>query len=128
MNGPLLIGKHGGEVMRKTLLMFLIVLSLCHFVRPAAGKHADFSLRIVNNSSSEINRIHLAWKGTRRWGPNLLVKQVLGRGKDFTAPGLSAGDYDILFVDASGRQCVAAGIPIYRDTSWVVTDEKCPKR
>jgi hypothetical protein len=111
--------------MRKAILIpFLALLALSNFAS-SAGHTGAFNLRILNNSNSEIRQMRLAWSGTGRWGPDVLGKRVLKPRESFDIPGLSAGDYDILFINTGGRGCVAGPIPVYDNMAWDLTERKC---
>lgn len=111
--------------MRKFILIpFLALFALSDFAS-SAGQTRGYNLRILNNTNSEIRQMRLAWSGTGRWGPDVLGKRVLKPSEPFDIPGLSAGDYDILFTNAAGRACVDGPIPVYDNTTWELKDRKC---
>jgi len=111
--------------MRSTILVVSILLiAACPLAR-TSGHNEIYSLRIVNNSNSEIREIHLAWRGTGRWGPDVLGKQVLKPRGSFVLGGVSAGDYEMLFVNTGGRSCVAGPIGVYANATFQLTDGNC---
>ena len=110
--------------MRTSLIIgCAMALALCGLAR--ARPSATHSLRIVNDSNAEIHEIHYAWTHTGRWGPDMLGKQVLKPHAAFVIGNVSAGDYDILFVNTGGHSCVAGPVSVYANVTWVLTDRNC---
>src|SRR5262245_54529592 len=112
--------------MRKNILIPLLVLfALSGFARPAVHTRAGaYSITIVNKTRSEIREVRLAWSGTGRWGPDVLGKQVLRPDESYVIGGVSAGGYDIRFVNADGA-CVCGPIPVYDNLTSELTERRC---
>jgi hypothetical protein len=104
--------------------LFVLVLAVAVFsvgmvARQSSAAQARCTLTIVNESNKDIHRLHLSLKGTGNWGPDLLGRNVLHPG-DRTSQNISAGEYDLLVIDANGNQCVLKNIPVYNDRSWPI--------
>ena len=104
--------------------LFAVVLAVAAFSvgtvpRQSSAAQARCTLTIVNESNKDIHRLHLSLRGTGNWGPDLLGRNVLHPG-DRTSLNISAGEYDLLAIDANGNQCVQKNIPVYNDRSWPI--------
>lgn len=92
----------------------------------SAAKARDFTLTITNASSRAIHRLHMSSTGTGNWGADLLGRNIL---HPVTSPGnsrgflISAGEYDLLFIDANEHQCVLRNFQVYNDKPYSLTDE-----
>ena len=114
--------------MRKISVLALMLVTLT-FVAPAAStSNVTCTLTVVNNLGRDIQRIHLAWSGTERWGPDRLGKDILRAGRSIPLGDIAPGDYDILFIDTQGNQCVVRNLPIYNDRDFKLTDQNCQRK
>jgi len=115
--------------MRKVVLLALMLVTLIFGVAGASTSYGTLTLRVLNHSSKDIQRVHLGWSGTGRWGPDRLGKELLKAGGSISLTDIPPGDYDLLFVDNKENQCVFRNLPIYNNRSWVITNEwlsRCP--
>lgn len=79
--------------------------------RPAAsaatrGPACDGTLRVTNNSTRIISRLHLRDAALTNWGPDLLGQEVLapGRTSNFRAPAPGIYDMRLLWADRQAAE------------------------
>jgi hypothetical protein len=79
--------------------------------RPAAstatrGPACDGTLRVTNNSTRIISRLHLRDAALTNWGPDLLGQEVLppGRASNFRAPAPGIYDMRLLWADRQAAE------------------------
>ena len=78
-------------------------------------------LRIQNDSRFAIERIYMSATNQSQWGPDQLGTNVLRPGTSFTLTSVSAGRYDLRFIDEDGDRCVLRNVSIDGRTSWTLT-------
>jgi hypothetical protein len=81
------------------------------------------TITIINESDLQIERMHMAWRGTERWGTDLLGKNVLKPHTSIPIRDVAPGDYDFVFIDSRQYECFLRNLPIYSDRSWSLTNE-----
>jgi uncharacterized protein (DUF2141 family) len=85
------------------------------------ARTSGYSLAIQNDSRYDIHRIYMSSSRVQSWGPDQLGTRVLRSGATFTINNVSAGEYDLKFVDRDGDSCVLRKIKISKNTSWTLT-------
>ena len=121
------------RILLSVIITVLLILSASINERPSEAREfvssGSHTLTVINNSSVDITRVHVAWSKTKRWGPDLLGKGVFRRGSSFPI-SLAAGEYDLMLIDSRNRSCVLRTIAVYSDKSWPFDDEwlsRCPQ-
>ncbi|WP_431303940.1 hypothetical protein [Sediminicoccus sp. BL-A-41-H5] len=75
---------------------------------PAAtrGPACDGTLRVTNNSSRIVSRLHLRDAALTNWGPDLLARDVLAPGQSSTLRAPTPGVYDmrLLWADSQATE------------------------
>lgn len=113
--------------MRRLALGALLILTACAAEppepRPASaaaprGPACDGSLRVTNNSTRIISRIHLRDAALTNWGPDLLGQEVLAPGgvSNLRAPAPGVYDMRLLWADRQAverrRITICSGTPV----------------
>lgn len=105
---------------------FLLIGASMPGQKSSAAQARSHTLTITNESSRQIHRLHISSSGTANWGADLLGRNILhpgappGNSRSFS---ISAGEIDVLFIDANGHQCVLRNFQVYNDRSYSLTDE-----
>ena len=104
------------------LVLGSVLISVSMVGWQSSAAQARCTLTIENKSSRAIHRLHMSSSGTGNWGGDLLARGILhpGRPKSLT---IGPGEYDFLFIDANGHQCILKNLPAYKDRSWSITDD-----
>jgi hypothetical protein len=121
------------RILLSVIVTMFLILSASINERPSEAREfvssGSHTLTVINNSSVDITRVHVAWSKTGRWGADLLGKGVFRRGSSLPI-SLAAGEYDLMLVDSRNRSCVARAIAVYSDRSWSFNDQwlsECPQ-
>jgi hypothetical protein len=104
------------------LLIGVVVISVSLLGLQSSAAQARCTLTIVNQSSRDFHRLHLSSSGTGNWGADQMGRGILHPGEPRSVV-ISPGEYDVLFIDANGRQCILKNLPAYKDRSWSITDD-----
>jgi len=83
--------------------------------------HRGYSLSIQNDSRYRIREIYMSSSREESWGRDHLGDKILSPGSVFTISGISAGEWDVKFVDEDRDSCVLRRISITENTSWTLT-------
>jgi hypothetical protein len=103
------------------LVLGAVLISVSMIGWESSAAQARCTLTIVNSSTRDFHRLHLASSGTGNWGLDQLGRGILHHGEPRSL-AISPGEYDLLFIDADGHQCVKRNLPAYNDTSFEITD------
>jgi hypothetical protein len=104
------------------LVLSIVVIGVSMVGQQSSTAQTRCTLTIVNSSSRDFHRLHLSSSGTSNWGTDLLGRDILHPGQPRSL-AISPGAYDVLFIDANGRQCILKNLPAYKDRSWPITDD-----
>jgi hypothetical protein len=82
-------------------------------------------VRVENQSGVAIKEVHLATVGTTAFGANLVSGGVLVSGGSGTL-AVACGHFDVLVVDATGRQCTLHDVDLCANNSdFVIGSATC---
>jgi len=97
---------------------------------PAKEAHR-YTLTITNKSIYGIYKMFVMSTEDNVWGPDQLGEgksDVLHPGEFYTLTDLSAGEYNIRFVNKAGDTCTLKNVKIMKNESWLLTTawlDKC---
>lgn len=103
------------------LVLGAVLISVSMIGWESSASQARCTLTIVNSSTRAFHRLHLSSSGTGNWGPDQLGRGILRAGGNKSLV-ITPAEYDVLFIDAGGHQCILRSLPAYKDTPWSITD------
>lgn len=78
---------------------------------------------INNQSKWAIHEIHISGCNERNWGPDRMGRDIMYTGDSYVLHNVSAGCYDILFVDQDGDKCDVRNVRLNGDWETNITSQ-----
>ena len=107
-----------------------LILWLCLVLLVAPGlfagpKKSRATIEVVNESSWDIHHLYVSPSDSDDWGSDQLREDILERGESLELIDIPCDDYDIMFIDEDGDECILEEQTLCRDESiWRITDEE----
>jgi hypothetical protein len=98
------------------------------FLLQSAG-HGQSNRRTItlkNNSDRTITEFYMSHIRDGFWGPNQLASP-LQPGQTFRRGDVAGAQYDLKYIDGSGRSCIQLNMPIVNDLVIELTNESLAK-
>ncbi len=112
--------------MTSTLKIALVGLALlvpaASSTSAASAQSDDQTFTISNESSYRIDHVYMTRSSDRRWGGDLLDGYL--RPNQYLELNVDPGRYDIKVVDRDGDACVIAGVDVFQDEVWHLTNTR----
>ena len=106
-------------------LLCMVLLMICALSTESKSNQqaGHNSLTLKNNSDHTIDEFYFSRTGNEFWGVNQLGNNALQPRQAFKRDGVSAGEYDVKFVDRNGRSCILQRVRILDDFVYELTND-----
>lgn len=104
--------------MTKIGLAFVLIAAIA----ASAVSAIAAQLTVANSSDYVIHKLFVSPSKSRKWGPDQLGKETIGRAERFTLRNIPDGVYDLKIVDEDDDECIVEDVRIRGDMMWTLTD------